>query len=848
MKVRTGGICMKFKAAALISGAVLIAAAVFVCLLFFGKDSSVNTASENSNVSYSDNAVLDSSSGASGKDIAQEVSNKAAGEKTIKLIGSFTLNDTIDLPSGITIEAQGAVIKGKAEKLFKCKKSSSIHIKDGTWELEKTSVLIDADNSAVCVFDGLTVEGGAPDGKAVISMNGVFEATVMNCIFKDTSGSAVSAVNSSDGLTVYNCSFMNCGGCAVTADSSDSVRMINNRISSGSGFSFEKCQSGIISGNDFTAAEKNDTKKKDCFGISLSACSNMSIGANIEYGGKNYSGNTFPGCSGKGISLSECDAVAVSIANISDTEKEGISITSSSRTTVEHCSFSGCGGGSVTVLCGEDMSLSDEMRVCSDTLLRNNIIEKSGADGIMLSGVEKARLLENDISGCAEYGISCISSESIYISDGNITGTKTKNDIGISCSDDCHSIDIDMPFHLDRTELTMGKGDVFMLDSNVGQLRWKTSNSSVADVINGKITARNIGIAEISAVTSGGKTASCRLTVKKPAESVSISSRSLELGEGEEYTLSASVPQGTVTAGYTFSSSDSSVLEMKETNDKGVFTARQAGTARIVVHTAGGKTDVCKVTVKSAPEKAQLSSSEMYMGVGETASLSVILGSDCAAQGRTFRSSDSSIIRMIKTDGQAQFTAVKPGTAYVTARLYNGVEAGCRITVRAAPASAALSRSEVALGVGESTKLSVKLPSGTASYTRAFSVSDSKVIQASSDGTIKAKAVGTAWVNVRLYNGVTAKCRVTVRKAPSWASLDSSHIYMKVGQEGELSAYISPDSASLSRTYRTSDSSIVQMTKTSWTGSFRALKPGTAYVTVRLYNGVEASCRITVTK
>ena len=841
---------MRLKISAAILGTIVIAAVVFVCLFIFGKSSSEpETAFDIQTAPGSGNVVLDSAQGATEKNIAEEIKNKAAGEKSIKLRGSFTLNDTITVPSGITIDAYGAVIKGKAGELFKSKNASDIHIKGGTWEMKESSVLFNANDCAAFVFDGLTIEGGAAKDTAVLTLNGVYEPTVMNCIFKDIKGSAVSAVNSSDGLSVYNCSFMNCAGCVLNADSSDSVKIINNRISSDTGISFSKCNSAILSGNDIACASgKSVTDEINCFGISLDGCSKTNLGGNIEYGGKTYSGNSFSGCRGRGIYLSECDNTSVSIANISNTENDGIYILSSSFTTVDHCSFSGCNGSSVAVCSGEDLGLPDEKRLCSDTLLSNNIIEKGMADGVLLTGVEDVRIIGNDINSCSEYGISCISSKRIYISEGSITGTKMKDDIGISFSDDCRNIDIDMPFQLDKTELFMGKGDVYTIGSNIGQLRWKTSNSAVADVINGKITARNIGIALISAVTSGGKTASCRLTVKAPATSVSMSKKTLVLGVGEEFTLSASVPQGTVTAGYTFSSSDSSVLEMKETSDKGVFKAIQTGTAQIAVQTAGGKTDVCKVTVKSAPEKATLTSSEMYMGVGETAGLGVILNDHCASESRTFRSSDNSIIRMIKTDDQAQFTALAPGTAYVTARLYNGVEASCRITVKAAPESVSLSRSELTLGVGESTKTGISLPAGTASYTRVFSSSNSKVAQASSDGTIKAKSVGTAWVSVRLYNGVSAKCRVTVKKAPSWASLDNSHLYLKVGQTGELSTYISPDSASLSRTYRTSDSGIIQMTKTNWTASFKALKPGTAYVTVKLYNGVEASCRITVTK
>ena len=70
---------------------------------------------------------------------------------------------------------------------------------------------------------------------------------------------------------------------------------------------------------------------------------------------------------------------------------------------------------------------------------------------------------------------------------------------------------------------------------------------------------------------------------------------------------------------------------------------------------------------------------------------------------------------------------------------------------------------------------------------------------------------------------------------------------MKVGQTGSLSAVISPsDAGCATRTFRTSNSGIVKMTKTNWTGQFKAMKKGVAWVTVRTYNGKEKSCKITV--
>ena len=71
---------------------------------------------------------------------------------------------------------------------------------------------------------------------------------------------------------------------------------------------------------------------------------------------------------------------------------------------------------------------------------------------------------------------------------------------------------------------------------------------------------------------------------------------------------------------------------------------------------------------------------------------------------------------------------------------------------------------------------------------------------------------------------------------------------MKVGQTATLSAVVPDGTGCATRTFRTSNSSVVKMTKTNWTGSFKALKKGVAYVTVRTYNGKESSCKITVIK
>ena len=107
---------------------------------------------------------------------------------------------------------------------------------------------------------------------------------------------------------------------------------------------------------------------------------------------------------------------------------------------------------------------------------------------------------------------------------------------------------------------------------------------------------------------------------------------------------------------------------------------------------------------------------------------------------------------------------------------------------------------------------------------------------------------GTAYVTVKTYNGKESTCKVTVRSAPSSVTISKKAMTLKVGQTASLSCSVPSGSGCASRTFRTSNSSVVKMTKTNWTGSFKAVKPGVAYVTVRTYNGKESSCKITVTK
>ena len=140
---------------------------------------------------------------------------------------------------------------------------------------------------------------------------------------------------------------------------------------------------------------------------------------------------------------------------------------------------------------------------------------------------------------------------------------------------------------------------------------WTSSNSSVAKVSDGKITAVKAGTATITA-TAGGKTASVVVAVADnpvPVESVSVSGDGvsggkLSLKSGASAQLTATVkPDNATDRKVTWTSSDSSVANVMGT---GVVTAGSKAGKATVTATAGGKSASVEVTVEAQDPYAEL--------------------------------------------------------------------------------------------------------------------------------------------------------------------------------------------------------------------------------------------------
>ena len=214
-----------------------------------------------------------------------------------------------------------------------------------------------------------------------------------------------------------------------------------------------------------------------------------------------------------------------------------------------------------------------------------------------------------------------------------------------------------------------------------------------------------------------------------------------------------------------------------------------------------------------------------------------------ASAAATFVSGDTNVA-VVDADGNV--TAVNLGETVITATDENGQTASSRVSVRITPpAKLTVSQPLLALGVGEGYRLKAIYDGNRTGYGASFSIDNPSVASINAaTGAITAKAVGYAVVTVKSVNGLTAKCWLTVKKAPTAVTFSNSRVNMIAGESVQFYLRtVNWDEALYSAHYESTNPEVVSVTSS---GKVTAVKPGTATVTATAYNGKKASTVVTV--
>ena len=235
---------------------------------------------------------------------------------------------------------------------------------------------------------------------------------------------------------------------------------------------------------------------------------------------------------------------------------------------------------------------------------------------------------------------------------------------------------------LDKSSITLGTTETYTLKTTVengtlSQVSFTTDNSKVAGIDNnGKITAVGVGTSKITAKTYNGKTASCTVTVKKLADSITLNKTSITLGVGEKYDLNSSIPNNTAAYYRLYYSNNTAIAPVQKAG--GLVTAKTAGTTTIRCKLNNGKEATCKVTVKSAPSRVTVSDKSATLKVGQSKTLKATLNNNAYSYRSTWTSSNTYVATVNST---GKISAKSQGTATITYKTYNGKTASCKLTV-----------------------------------------------------------------------------------------------------------------------------------------------------------------------
>ena len=170
---------------------------------------------------------------------------------------------------------------------------------------------------------------------------------------------------------------------------------------------------------------------------------------------------------------------------------------------------------------------------------------------------------------------------------------------------------------LNKTSISLKQGNSYQLSASVypsnatnKKVNWSSSNTSVATVSNGLVSAKSAGSATITcrAADGSGKYATCQVTVEAaliPVSSISLNKTAASMYVGDSFQLSATLsPSNADDKKVTWSSDNKAVATV---DSHGLVSAKSAGTANIIATTSNNLTAVCVVTVKdeNKGEKSQ---------------------------------------------------------------------------------------------------------------------------------------------------------------------------------------------------------------------------------------------------
>ncbi len=430
-----------------------------------------------------------------------------------------------------------------------------------------------------------------------------------------------------------------------------------------------------------------------------------------------------------------------------------------------------------------------------------------------------------------------------------------KNSDG-SASDTC-TVKVVVPttgVKLNITSKELWKGKTVTLTATVSpsnatdkSVTWSSSNEKVAKVSSkGVVTAVAGGSCTIKAKTSGGQTASCKITVLEKASGIQIDEIIKVMYVGQIDKISAKVLPATATNRKVIWSSSNTSVAIIEAD--GTIKALKTGTVTITAKSDdGGYKSTCKLTVNKKIDVTgvTLDKSALTLKVGKSFQfLETVKPANASEKRVKWTSSDKSVATVSST---GVVKGVKAGYAVITATTYDGnYTAKCKVTVVQPVTGVKLSSSSLKVSLGKSKTLKATVSPSNASNTDVTWSSSNTSVVTVSKGVVTAKKAGSAVVTVKTADGgYTASCNVTVYVPVVDVDVSVSSVKVPKGETRVVTAVITPSNATNKDvTWSSTDTSIATINSS---GKITGVAKGTATIICKTADGgLRAACTVNV--
>lgn len=332
-----------------------------------------------------------------------------------------------------------------------------------------------------------------------------------------------------------------------------------------------------------------------------------------------------------------------------------------------------------------------------------------------------------------------------------------------------------------KKSLTVGKKFTLKVKSvtpsNASKsVSFKTSKKSIATVTSkGVVTGKKVGTATITVTSKVNKKikATCKVTVKPKATSVTMNKTVTSLKKGSTMTLKTTFKPASAVKTVTWKSSKPSVATV---TSKGVVKAKKAGTTTITATAKDGskKKATCIVGVYTKKvTSATINTAKKTLNVGGSYTLKIkTVKPSGASSAFQWSTSKKSVATVDAASGKVK--AVKAGTAKITGTATDGSKkkVTCTITVLQPVKKVAVSPKKVSVPVKATTTLEATItPTNASNKNVTWSSSDASIATVDAKGVVTGVKEGTATITALAKDGSGKSATSTITVTPEPVSI-----------------------------------------------------------------------------